>query len=167
MSAKNQTTHSRKFKEINREIRADFRKDFAQDLSVGASFSDLFAYKMPVIRMIRRGLPYFIFEQIKDLELFSDDQWADFLQLSPKTLKRNSERLGFRFNSLHSEKIMQLAEVIYFGLQVFDSSEVFAAWLNTKNIALGFVEPVELLKDAYGKELIMSELNRIEYGIFA
>ncbi|MCC6451300.1 MAG: DUF2384 domain-containing protein, partial [Acidobacteria bacterium] len=31
--------------------------------------------------------------------------------------------------------------------------------------ALGNVKPVELLRDSYGKELVMGELNRIAHGI--
>ena len=31
--------------------------------------------------------------------------------------------------------------------------------------ALGKLKPIELLKDSYGKEMVISELNRINHGI--
>jgi uncharacterized protein (DUF2384 family) len=31
---------------------------------------------------------------------------------------------------------------------------------------MGDLKPAELLKDSYGKEMVMAELNRIEHGIF-
>ena len=49
---------------------------------------------------------------------------------------------------------------------MFDSTEQFYLWLNTPSYALGNLKPAELLKDSYGKELVMGELNRIEQGIF-
>ncbi|MDO9038752.1 MAG: DUF2384 domain-containing protein [Lutibacter sp.] len=31
---------------------------------------------------------------------------------------------------------------------------------------MGNLKPIELLKDSYGKEMVMNELNRIDQGIF-
>ncbi len=67
---------------------------------------------------------------------------------------------------IHTEKIIELAEVTNFGKKVFDSNEQFYLWLNTPSFALGNLKPAKLLKDSYGKELVMAELNRIEQGIF-
>jgi uncharacterized protein (DUF2384 family) len=40
-------------------------------------------------------------------------------------------------------------------------------WLETPNFALGNQKPFELLKDSYGKEMVMGELTRIDHGILA
>lgn len=52
------------------------------------------------------------------------------------------------------------------GLEVFDSQEDFAAWLNASSHALSNRRPIELLRDSYGKEMVLSELHRIDQGIF-
>jgi putative toxin-antitoxin system antitoxin component (TIGR02293 family) len=89
------------------------------------------------------------------------------LNLSKKTLQRHRNEDDFFFKPIHTEKIIELAEVTNFGKEVFDSEEQFYLWLNTPSFALSNLKPAELLKDSYGKELVMSELNRIDHGIFA
>jgi len=59
-----------------------------------------------------------------------------------------------------------LAEVTQLGETVFDSQEQFYNWLKRPNQALGNMKPLELLKDSYGKELVVNELTRIDQGIF-
>ncbi len=58
-----------------------------------------------------------------------------------------------------------MAEVTKVGLDVFEDMEKFKRWLETPNFSLGNLKPIELLKDSYGKELVMGELTRINYGI--
>ena len=58
-----------------------------------------------------------------------------------------------------------MAEVTNIGLDVFGSMDKFKLWLDTPNFSLGNLKPLELLKDSYGKEMVISELTRISYGI--
>jgi putative toxin-antitoxin system antitoxin component (TIGR02293 family) len=131
------------------------------------TYSDFFENKMLIIHAIRKGLPYKLFNKIKDITPFTEDDWAEYLNISKKTLHRHSSDANYFFKPIHSEKIIELAEVTNYGKEVFDSTEQFYLWLNTPSYALGNLKPAELLKDSYGKELVMSELNRIEQGIFA
>ena len=121
---------------------------------------------MLIIHAIRKGLPYDLFTKIKELTPFTEDDWADYLNLSKKTLQRHSNETDYYFKPIHTEKIIELAEVTNYGKEVFDSKEQFYLWLNTPSFALGDLKPAELLKDSYGKEMVMAELNRIENGIF-
>lgn len=130
------------------------------------SFSEFFQNKMLLIKAIRRGLPYNLFDQIKNFTPFTDIDWAEYLDLSLKTLHRYRVERNFYFRPIHSEKIIELAEVTNFGIEVFGSSEKFYHWINTSSYALGGLKPLELLSNSYGKELVMAELGRIEHGIF-
>lgn len=130
------------------------------------TFSDFLQNKMLIIHSIRQGFSYALFEKIKQVTPFTEEDWAGYLNLSTKTLYRYSNDKNFRFKPIHTEKIIELAEVTNFGKEVFDSTEQFYTWLNTASYALGNLKPAELLKDSYGKELVMGELNRIEQGIF-
>ena len=56
-------------------------------------------------------------------------------------------------------------EIIEIGFDVFGSIEKWELWLNTPNSALGNLKPIELLSDSNGKELVIAELTRINYGI--
>ena len=132
----------------------------------GVPLIQFFADRMMVVDVIRQGLPNPLFMSIKELTPFSDQEWSDFLDISLKSLQRYKKESDYVFRSIHSEKIIELMEVTVLGLEVFDSAEDFAAWLNATSHALGDRRPIELLRDSYGKELVLSELQRIDQGIF-
>jgi len=131
------------------------------------TYSEFFQDKMLIIHAIRKGLPYSLFSEIQKITPFSENDWAEFLNISVKTLQRHKKEEDYYFKPIHTEKIIELAEVTQFGKEVFDSADQFYSWLNTPSYALGNLKPAELLKDSYGKELVMGELNRIDHGIFA
>ncbi len=161
-------SYDEQFQDLNQvnETLSTYLKSFSEE-EVKFSFVDFFQDKMLLIKAIRKGLPYKIFYQIKQFTPFTDTDWANYLDLSLKSLQRYRDDAGFYFKPIHSEKILELAEVTSFGVSVFDSSEQFYAWLHTPSYALSGLKPVALLKDSYGKELVMAELNRIDFGIFA
>lgn len=138
-----------------------------QSSSTAQNFASFLKDKMLVIQAIRKGLPSKLFEKIKQVLPFTDVDWAGFLDVSSKTLQRYRQNPEKRFKSIHSEKIIELAEVTYLGKEVFGSDQKFYLWLNTPCYALRNMKPAELLKDSYGKELVMDELNRVEHGVFA
>lgn len=130
-------------------------------------FPQLFNDKMSTIRAIREGVSMSFLDNLKKYIPFTEVQWADFLGLSSKSLQRYKADDSFVFKRLQSEKIIELAEVSRLGLSVFDSKEQFYRWLDTPSFALGSIKPMELIKDSYGKELVMNELHRIDHGVFA
>lgn len=127
--------------------------------------SDFFSNKMWMILTIRQGVSYRLFDAIQKYTPFSEMDWATFLNLSTKSLQRYKKDKT-RFKPLHSEKIIELAEVTQIGLEVFDSIDQFKLWLDTPSFALGNIKPIELLRDSYGKEMVVAELIRIDHGIF-
>jgi putative toxin-antitoxin system antitoxin component (TIGR02293 family) len=131
------------------------------------SYLSFFENKLLLVHAIRYGLPYQLFIKIKELTPFSEDDWVEYLSISKKTLQRYSSDENHLFKSIHTEKIIEIAEVTILGNEVFDSTEQFYLWLITPSHALGNLKPLELLKDSYGKEMVMAELNRIEHVIFA
>jgi len=130
------------------------------------SYHDFLRNKMLIVHSIRKGISYSFFNKIKQTASFTDEDWADFLSISIKSLQRYKNKVNYVFKSIHSEKIIELAEVILLGNQVFDSTDNFYSWLKFPSIALGSMVPIELLKNSYGKEMVMEELNRIDQGIF-
>lgn len=128
------------------------------------TFSEFLSNKMLLILTIRSGIPYSFFSLIQRISPFNDEDWADYLNISTKSLHRYKERER-PFKPIQTEKIIEMAEVTNMGLDVFGSMEKFKLWLETPNYALGNLKPIDLLKDSYGKELVISELTRINYGI--
>ncbi len=131
------------------------------------SYRDFLSDRMLLIQAIRVGLPFNIFSLIRQNSPFTDEEWADFLSISLKSLNRYKLSAGFRFKSIHSEKIFEIAEVLEKGRSVFDDEAKFLIWLKSPSFALGNLSPLDLISDSYGKDLVMGELHRIDYGIFA
>jgi putative toxin-antitoxin system antitoxin component (TIGR02293 family) len=128
------------------------------------SYNDFFSDKLLMIFVIRQGVTYTLFNLIKNTTPFSEENWADFLDISTKSLHRYKQT-SKSFKPIQSEKIIEMAEVTNVGVDVFGDIEKFKLWLETPNFSLGNLKPIALLKDSYGKELVISELTRINYGI--
>ncbi len=119
-----------------------------------------------MIDAIKRGIPYSLFDLIRSVTPFSEGDWVSILDMSPKSLQRYKKE-SKTFKPIHSEKIIEMAEVTELGERVFGDREKFRSWLNTQSLALGYVKPIELLQQSYGKDLIVRELINIDHGIFA
>ncbi|MDI9309104.1 MAG: DUF2384 domain-containing protein [Limnohabitans sp.] len=130
-------------------------------------YSDFLKNKMLLVYAIREGVSFELFSLIKEVSPFNDEDWASFLGISTKSLQRSKTKDDFVFKPIQSEKIFELAEVTNLGEEVFDSQSAFYAWLNSPSFALGNLKPIELLKDSYGKEMVVNELHKIDFGIFA
>ncbi|MBA2407388.1 MAG: DUF2384 domain-containing protein [Chitinophagales bacterium] len=130
------------------------------------TYSKFFTNKMLMIEVIREGVPYSLFNLIQLHSPFSENDWANFLDISTKSLQRYKQT-SKQFKPILSEKIIEMAEVTNVGLDVFGDMEKLKLWLDTPNFSLGNLKPIELLKDSYGKEIVVGELTRINYGILA
>ncbi len=154
---------------INKEIRAfvkNVKMDNHYNVKNDLTYNEFLADRMLLVCSIREGIPYTLFTLIQDLAPFSDNDWATFLDMSTKSLQRYRQSAR-NFKPIHSEKIIELAEVTNLGLEVFGNMEKFRLWLQTPNFALGNRKPIELLKDSYGKEMVLGELIAINHGILA
>lgn len=130
------------------------------------TYREFLSDKMLIISSIRSGIPYSLFALIKDVTPFTEDDWAEILNMSTKSLFRYKQAAR-QFKPLQSEKIVEMAEITESGREVFGDMEKFRLWLDTPNFSLGKMKPLDLLKDSYGKELVLSELARISHGILA
>jgi putative toxin-antitoxin system antitoxin component (TIGR02293 family) len=132
-----------------------------------ASYGDFLGSRMGKIQAIRKGIPYYLFSMIKQSAPFSDEEWSVFLDISLKSLQRYDKDASHVFKSSHTEKILEIAEVTHLGNDVFGNKDRFYDWCLTKSAALHYMSPLDLMRDSYGKELVLDELHRIDHGIFA
>lgn len=155
---------------LNKEVSTMFKSSatnykFVQG-KTNVTYDDFLSNKMLIITAIRMGIPYSLFDLIQHQAPFTENDWASFLDISTKSLHRYKQA-SKNFKPSQSEKIIEMAEVTNVGLDVFGDMGKFKLWLDTPNFSLGNMKPMELLRDSYGKELILSELTRINYGILA
>jgi len=139
----------------------------ASGIRKNLSYREFLSDRMLLVQAIRAGIPYRLFVLIKDESPFSEEEWADFLSISIKSLQRYKAATDYLFKPNHSEKIFEIAEVTELGKAVFDNNEKFMLWLSTPSFALGNLKPVDLIRDSYGKEMVIGELHRIDQAIFA
>ncbi len=147
---------------LDKEISTLFKPKFENERKL--TYSEFLSNKMLIISVIKSGVPYSLFNLIKDVTPFSENDWAKFLSVSTKTLHR-CKKDSKQFKPLQSEKIIEMAEVTNIGRETFGEVEKFKLWLDTPNYSLGNLKPMELLGDSYGKELVIGELTRINHGI--
>jgi putative toxin-antitoxin system antitoxin component (TIGR02293 family) len=66
-----------------------------------------------------------------------------------------------------SERALYIARLFNTGIKVFGSRDKFYSWLNNENHVLGGAKPISYLDTFSGIQLVMDELNAIEYGFSA
>jgi putative toxin-antitoxin system antitoxin component (TIGR02293 family) len=159
-------------KKLDREIASLIKEANSKNIFILYSYAEnttwntFLSNPMLITHLIQQGLPYSFFDLIQEYSPFDTEDWLMLLAISSKTLSRYKED-GKSFKPILSEKIIEMAEVTHAGMEVFGNMEKFKLWLDTPNFSLGKMKPFDLLKDSYGKELVLTELTHINYGILA
>ena len=60
------------------------------------TYKNFLSNKMLIVHSIRRGIPYDLYEMIKDRTPFKQEDWAEFLGVSTRTLLRNKTKDNFQ-----------------------------------------------------------------------
>lgn len=91
---------------------------------------------------------------------------ASLLNVSEPTIYRwiRTNKNLERNLSVH---LFELADLFLFGTDVFGNKEKFFKWLEIPNMALGGMEPKELLEGAGGISKVHDLLGRIEHGVYS
>lgn len=95
----------------------------------------------------------------------SQTELAQILNLSERTLQRKGASQPISFNT--SDKLIELVRLFHKGMHVFNTKELFLAWLHHTSRAFSGEKPIKLIESSLGIELVNDELERIQHGIFA
>lgn len=120
---------------------------------------------MDVIEMSQEGVTKASLMDFAHFLNFSPDRFARMLPITLRTIQRYSDKQ--KFSPAVSEHIIQLVFLVGRGIEVFGSLEKFMRWFNTPSKALGGRVPGEIVHLKTGTQLVMDELGRIEYGVYA
>lgn len=149
-------------------------KDKSRKLDVNCriSMKTVKEYKFPdedsleMVNLLRDGVDTAYFYNLSSRINFSLDDWSSFLHLSERTLQRYKKE-NKHFDTIYSERIVQIDLLYKKGAEVFDNIQDFQIWMETVSVPLGSIKPKELLDTTYGINMVADELGRIEHGIFA
>lgn len=133
----------------------------------GLSLAAFLKDRLLVARAVNKGLPFPLYDEIQKRTPFGEMEWADLLNLSPKSLQRYRMAEEHIFKPIHTEKILEVAEVMELGKEVFEDTSRFENWLYSEVRGLGGHRPVDLLRNSYGQGLVLEALHRIDQGVFA
>lgn len=90
---------------------------------------------------------------------------SSYLRISTRSIqKKESSQL---IAPGPSERALYIAKLFKSGIDIFGGQDKFRHWLNTENAAMGGEKPVSYLDTFSGIQLVIDELNAIEYGFSA
>ncbi|MDI6791633.1 MAG: hypothetical protein QME81_02025, partial [bacterium] len=90
--------------------------------------------RMDLIDLSNRGITKDALLRLADYLSLSASQIAQLLSVTERTIKRYSRQQ--RFNRVVSEQILQIAEVVARGVEIFGDKEKFLSWMKTPNFTL-------------------------------
>lgn len=106
------------------------------------------------------------FKKIADDVPFTQREWSDMLHISERTLQRYSKDNGsFTFNV--NDRILQIDKVIQRGIEVFGNITKFMNWLRSEPYMMEGRLSLQSLSGFEGINNVLTQLGRIEQGIFA
>lgn len=105
------------------------------------------------------------FEALSKKLSFTQQEWADMLHISDRTLQRYLKEHK-PFEGLHAEHLYQIDALVNIGGSIFGSVARFEAWLRAPKSILGNEIGFEALRSFGGVQLILDELGRMAHGVY-
>lgn len=96
---------------------------------------------------------------------FTQAEWASILHISERTLQRYAKN-NSSFASINAERAQQIIAVINEGKKTFGTVELFCNWLKQKPEMLEGTISFESLTSSNGIQLVLTQLGRIQHGLF-
>lgn len=126
---------------------------------------------MPVYRSIKalpqvKDFTYSEFKKIADKAPFTQAEWAAILHISERTLQRYAKN-NSSFAAINAERALQIDKVLKEGKITFGKIENFYNWLKRNPYMLGGNLSFNSLYSINGIERILTQLHRIQHGLFA
>ena len=126
---------------------------------------------LPVYRSVKalpqvKDFTYSEFKKIADKTPFTQAEWASILHVSERTLQRYAKNNG-SFAPINAERAVQIEKVIKEGKVTFGKVESFYNWLKRKPYMLEGNLSFESLTSYEGIQKVLTQLGRIQHGLFA
>ena len=106
------------------------------------------------------------FKKVSDKTPFTQAEWAAMLHVSERTLQRYAKS-NSSFAPINAERAMQIAKVLQEGKITFGKIENFYNWLKRGPYMLEGNLSLETLNSYEGIQKVLTQLGRIQHGIFA
>ena len=106
------------------------------------------------------------FKKIADKAPFTQAEWAAILHISERTLQRYAKS-NSHFAPINAERALQIAKILEQGKLTFGNTIKFYQWLKGNPYMLEGDLSLDSLSTFDGIEKVLTQLGRIQHGIFA
>ena len=106
------------------------------------------------------------FKKIADKVPFTQQEWSDILHISERTLQRYA-KANSTFPFSVTDRILQIDKVIKKGVEVFGNLDKFISWIRSNPFMLEGNLSLHSLATFEGINMVLTQLGRIEHGLFA
>ncbi len=124
-----------------------------------------FTGDIDLINLTRSGLKKSSLKSLSEYLGISMDKMSNLLHTSHRNIQRKEE--NELLDVYKSEQVIELAQVVSKGLEIFGSKENFQQWLHSNIIALGGQKPIDILDTTFGIRMVFRVLGRLEYGVYS
>ena len=121
--------------------------------------------QVPLIDLLRRGLPMAEFEALQGLLDLPEDSLAPMLGISRATLHRRKK--SGRLETPESERVVRFARLFGRAVELFESPEAAREWLKSPARGCGGETPLSYSDTEYGAREVEDLMGRIEHGVFS
>lgn len=104
-------------------------------------------------------------KKITDMVPFTQNEWANMLHLSERTLQRYAKN-NSSFEGIYTDRILLLQDMINLGLETFTDAGAFYRWLKKDKPVLGQTLNFESLYSDRGIQEVIDQISRIQYGVY-
>lgn len=136
-----------------------------QTLSEALNLSQVPKSPYHLMDLARQGLYRNALDSLAQLLELSTKDLVQYLHISERTLQRYDENK--KLSPELSDHLIQIAKVYARAVEVFEDCKNAVQWLKYPSHALGGITPLSCLDNFSGIELVLEELGRIEYGVYA
>lgn len=106
------------------------------------------------------------FQKIADKIPFSSAEWATILHVSERTLQRYAKK-NSSFATINAERIFLIEKVLNEATLTFGKPEKFYDWISRNPYSLEGNLSIHSLSTYEGIQQVLTQLGRIQHGIFA
>lgn len=118
-----------------------------------------------LIDYIREGIPHKSLEELMIVTNLSSEEINGSVYILDSVY--NTQKFQQKLNPLQTARLIEIAKLYSRGEEVFGNLDYFKSWIDSKTISLGNKKPKSFLDTSLGIDILMTELGRIENGIFA
>ena len=123
------------------------------------------ATPLDLINISEEGLPKSALESLLQLLEVPIKNISSLVNMSERSFQRYKH--NDKLNQSISEQVLQIAEIVKRGIEVFEDEKKFKGWFKSHLRAFGNKRPIDIIKYRFGSKLILTELGRIEYGVYS